>query len=80
MNHVESPALPPSMKDRKRVPGFRATLIRSERFEALQSIQNATFDPHFDLSDLTDAAVSIALELGADAIVARARAELKHLQ
>lgn len=77
MNHPAFPKSPAPMGNSKRLPGFRATLIREERFEELQRIQSRSFDPHFDLRDLSDAAIALALEMGDQAILERARAELK---
>jgi hypothetical protein len=66
----------PSLKRRPR-PGWKATIVRHESFAQLRAIQKSTTDPSIDLSYLTDACLRIALEMGRDAIVQRALADLR---
>jgi len=56
---------------RRRRPGWKPTLVRTNSFKQLQAIQKSTTDPAIDLSYLTDACVQMALELGSEAIVQR---------
>ena len=74
--------MPKSPKSNKRLrPGWRPTIVRRESFKRLRDIQKSMVDPALDLSYLSDACIQIALDLGAEAIVKRALAELKpHLR
>jgi len=58
-------------------PGWKATLVRIETLHLLRELQKSTSDPVLDLSYLTDACVRLALELGCEAIVSRAVADLR---
>jgi hypothetical protein len=77
MNGTESPALLASETGRRRLPGWRAILVRQETFERLRSIQTSMIDPPFDLRYVGDAAVQMALERGEGEIVQRTREEVK---
>jgi hypothetical protein len=77
MNGTESPALLASETGRRRLPGWRAILVRQETFERLRSIQTSMIDPPFDLRYVGDAAVQMALDRGEGEIVQRTREEVK---
>jgi len=62
---------------RRPLPGWKAVLVREDTYTRLQEIRQTTVDPHFDLHDLTEAAIRVGMEFGAEAIVKRARAERK---
>lgn len=64
-------------KKRRVRPGWKATLVRDESFAKLRALQKSTVDPCLDLSYLTDACLQIALEIGEEAIVARALRDLR---
>ena len=69
-----SPASPSKRRIR---PGWKAVIVRTESFTPLREIQKSTADPVLDLSYLMDACVQLALQMGADAIVQRALADLR---
>ena len=77
MTRTDSPASPASESGRKRLPGWKAILVREETFERLQSIQTSMIDPPFDLRYVGDAAVQLALDRGEGEIMQRTRAEVK---
>lgn len=77
MSRTDSPALPASESGRKRLPGWKAILVREETFERLRSIQTSMIDPPFDLRYVGDAAVQMALDRGEGEIMQRTRAEVK---
>lgn len=56
-------------------PGWQPTIVRKDSFKRLRAIQKSTTDPPLDLSYLSDACIQIALELGAEEIVRRAKAD-----
>lgn len=58
-------------------PGWKPTLVRTETLRLLRELQKSTNDPVLDLSYLTDACVRLALEMGCEAIVRRAVADLQ---
>lgn len=70
-----SAASPPPTRRRAR-PGWKPTLVRAETFARLRAIQKSTVDPVLDLSYLSEACLRLALELGPEAIVRRALADL----
>lgn len=77
---AEDSSQPTSPKPTKTMrPGWKPTLLRRSTFEKLRDLQKSTTDPSLDLSYLSDACVQLALELGADAIVRRALADLDPL-
>jgi len=68
----------PSDRDRGRLPGWKAVLIREETFRRLQLLQRATVEPYLDLRYLGDAAVLLALDVEEDkSIVRRACDEMR---
>ena len=71
--------LPPtSPQPRRRFrTGWKPTILREETLAQLRAIQKSTTDPVLDLSYLSDSCVQLALELGRDAIVRRALADLQ---
>ncbi len=69
----ESPASPGRRRPR---PGWKPTLVRRETFALLRKLQKSTSDPAIDLSYLSDACIRIALELGPEAVVQRALADM----
>ena len=77
MTRPDSPASPASESGRKRLPGWKAILVREETFERLRSIQTSMIDPPFDLRYIGDAAVQLALDRGEGEIMQRTRAEVK---
>ena len=77
MSRIDSPASPASETGRKRLPGWKAILVREETFERLRSIQTSMIDPCFDLRYVGDAAVQMALDRGEGEIMQRTRAEVK---
>lgn len=77
MHATDSPASPASERGRKRLPGWKAILVREETFLRLQSIQTSTTDPRFDLRYIGDAAVQLALDRGEVAVLQRTREEVK---
>ena len=77
MTRTDSPALPASESARKRLPGWKAILVREETFERLRSIQTSMIDPPFDLRYVGDAAVQLVLDRGEGEIMQRTRAEVK---
>lgn len=66
-----------SRRDRRHVrKGWKPTLVRDATLARLVDVQQSTSPPRLDLSYLTDACLSIALEAGAEAIVRRALEDL----
>src|SRR5690348_12392421 len=72
---VTSP--PTSPQPRRFRIGWKPTILRVETLAQLRAIQKSTTDPVLDLSYLSDSCVQLALELGRDAIVRRALADLQ---
>lgn len=68
---------PASPKKRKLRPGWRPVIVREGSLQQLRALQKSTRDPSVDLSYLCDACVQLALDLGGDAIVRRALADLQ---
>ena len=67
-----------SPKSKRRIrPGWKATIVRSDSFARLRVIQKSTTDPVIDLSDLADACLRLALDIGREAIVQRALSDLR---
>jgi len=66
---------PTSPQQRRHRPGWAPTLLRRTTLHQLRAIQKST-DPRLDLSYLSDACVRLALELGPEAVVRRAVADL----
>jgi hypothetical protein len=73
---AEKASAPPKTRRRIR-PGWKATIVRSDSFARLRALQKSTTDPVIDLSYLADACLQMALDIGCEAIVQRALADLR---
>lgn len=73
---VAVPGLPALPGQRRPRPRWKPALVRRDTFALLWNLPKSTTDSVLDLSELPDACIRLALELGTQAAVKRALAHM----